>query len=157
MAYDCDAGVELVTCPVCDGSGEIQTACIVFGPQTGPYGDPSQDGHPCTECDGSGTVDAALSTDPITKRAATMPFGGKVTFEEATDEMIAAGERAYAAKAADMASPTPTEEYEAGGGAMGYAWKAMWNAATTSLTGGYAATVPGRAALAAHAKGGDHG
>ena len=42
-----------------------------------------------------------------------------------TDEMVAAGQAAYDRKNDDMWSQSPTEEPEAGGGPIGYAWRAM--------------------------------
>lgn len=43
----------------------------------------------------------------------------------ATQAMIEAGEAAYDRKAEDMASPTPTEHPDDGGGPIGYAFRAM--------------------------------
>jgi len=43
----------------------------------------------------------------------------------ATEEMVRAGQAAYDRKNDDRWSPTPTEDPEAGGGPVGYAWRAM--------------------------------
>ena len=46
-----------------------------------------------------------------------------------TDVMVDAGYAAYARKADDVWSMSPTEEPDAGGGAMGYGFRAMIDAA----------------------------
>jgi septal ring factor EnvC (AmiA/AmiB activator) len=49
--------------------------------------------------------------------------------KEPTQGMLDAGEAAYFRKITDMASVTPTEHHAAGGGPMGYAYRAMLSAA----------------------------
>jgi len=49
--------------------------------------------------------------------------------DDVTSEMIAAYDKAEWLKRSDMMSPTPTEEYEAGGGPIGYGLRAAIAAA----------------------------
>lgn len=55
--------------------------------------------------------------------------------ENITPAMVAAGWDAYARKADDVWSMTPTEHPDDGGGAMGYALRAMCAAAATEEVG----------------------
>lgn len=57
--------------------------------------------------------------------AAIEACGRVIVPVEATVEMLDKGYDAYARKADDIWSPTPTDEPLAGGGAMGYAYRAM--------------------------------
>jgi hypothetical protein len=66
-------------------------------------------------------VRAALGESDATAYA-TVP-------KEPTQGMLDAGEAAYFRKITDMASVTPTEHHAAGGGPMGYAYRAMLAAA----------------------------
>ena len=74
----------------------------------------------------------ALSAMPLASRLAlarALVPEMVVVPREATEGMLKAGAEAQWRKMQDMASPSPTERPEEGGGSLGYAYRAMLTAA----------------------------
>lgn len=108
------------TCQRCQGNGEIVTDWERYRhPHKNDVGDEAV--AECPDCNGIGKI--------------TAQEGWQFVPKEPTDDMIEAFRQAHARKCVDIASPTPTEHPDDGGGPIGYGYRAMLAAAPAKQEG----------------------